>query len=109
MKEVLEKTRSNHKTPHITRTHALIHLSTFGVQDNKGSAYFKQCRKACLLHFTPHFSHIAPSMYELHWLPLKLRIRFKILLFAFKAICGIAPTYIQNLVSLKSQGACNLR
>ena len=34
---------------------------------------------------------------------------FKILLFAFKAIHGIAPTYIQNLVSLTSQGTYNLR
>ena len=33
----------------------------------------------------------------------------KILLFAFKAIHGIAPTYIQNLVYLKSQGTYNLR
>ena len=48
-------------------------------------------------------------MYELHWLLLKQRIHFKILLFAFKAIHGIAPTYIQNLVSLKSQGTYNLR
>ena len=50
----------------------------------------------------PRFSHITPLMYELHWLPLKQRIHFKILLFAFKAIHGIAPTYIQNLVSLYS-------
>ena len=49
-------------------------------------------------------------MSKLHsWLPLKLRIHFKILLFAFKAICGIAPTYIQNLVSSRFQGAYNLR
>ena len=48
-------------------------------------------------------------MYELHCLPFKQRIHFKILLFAFKAIHGIAPTYIQNLVSLKSQGTNNLR
>ena len=57
----------------------------------------------------PRFSHITPLMYELHWLPLKQRIHFKILLFTFKAIHGIAPTYIHNLVSLKSQGAYNLR
>ena len=43
------------------------------------------------------------------WLSSKQRIHFKILLFAFKAIHGFAPTYIQNLVSLKSQGAYNLR
>ena len=55
--------------------------------------------------YAPRCSHITPLMCELHWLPLKQRIHFKILLFAFKAIHGIAPTYIQNLVSLKSQGA----
>ena len=48
-------------------------------------------------------------MYELHWLLLKQHIHFKILLFAFKAIHSIASSYIQNLVSLKSQGAYNLR
>ena len=31
------------------------------------------------------------------------------MLFVFKAIHGIAPTYIQNLAYLKSQGAYNLR
>ena len=48
-------------------------------------------------------------MSRLHWLPLKQRIHFKILLFVFKAIHGVAPTYVQNLVSLKSQGTYNLR
>ena len=48
-------------------------------------------------------------MYEVHWLPLKQRIHFRILSFGFKAIHGIAPSYIQNLVSLKLQGAYNLR
>ena len=59
--------------------------------------------------YAPRFSFITPLMYELHWLPLKQRTHFKILLFAFKAIHCIGPTYIQNLVSLKSQGAYNLR
>ena len=64
---------------------------------------------ARLVCCAPQFSHITPLMYELHWLPLKQRIHFNILLFAFKAIHGIAPSYIQDLVSLKSQGAYNLR
>ena len=58
---------------------------------------------ARLVCCAPRFSHITPLIYELHWLPLKQRIHFKIL-FAFKAIYSITPTYIQNLVSLKSQG-----
>ena len=64
---------------------------------------------ARLVCCAPRFNHITPLMYELHWLPLKQRIHFKILLFAFEAVHGIAPTYIQNLVSLKSQGTYNLR
>ena len=43
------------------------------------------------------------------YIPLKQRIHFKILLFAFKTIHGIAPTYIQKPVPLKSQGAYNLK
>ena len=64
---------------------------------------------ARLVCCAPRFSHTTLLMYELHWLLLKQRIHFKILLFAIKAIHGIAPTDIQNLVSLKSQGAYNLR
>ena len=64
---------------------------------------------ARLVCCAPRFSHITPLTHGLHWLPLKQRIHCKILLFAFKAIHGIALTYIQNYVSLKSQGAYNLR
>ena len=66
---------------------------------------------ARLVCCAPRFSHVTPLIYELHWLPLKQRIHFKILLFGFKAIHGIAPTYIhnQNLVFLKSQSTYNLR
>ena len=53
---------------------------------------------AKLVCCSPRFSHITPLMYELHWLSLKQHIHFKILLFAFKAVHGIAPTYIQNLL-----------
>ena len=58
--------------------------------------------KACLLRsaLQPFYTTDVSAT----WLSLKQRIHFKILLFAFKAIHGIAPTYIQNLVSLKSQG-----
>ena len=39
---------------------------------------------ARLVCCAPRFSHITPLMYELHWLPLKQRIHFKILLFALR-------------------------
>ena len=40
------------------------------------------------------FWHIAPALYELHWLPVSLRIDYNILLLTFKCIYGLAPTYL---------------
>ena len=51
----------------------------------------------------PHYCCILPLLYELHWLPVRQRISFKILLFVFKAIHGIAPKYEENLCGLKDQ------
>ena len=48
-------------------------------------------------------------MYNLHWLPVNLRIRFKVLLFVFKAIHSIAPSYIFHLISVKPNSSYNLR
>ena len=55
------------------------------------------------------YSHITPALYELHWLPVQARIHFKILLLAFKAIHGLAPEYINNLLLLKRESSYNLR
>ena len=55
------------------------------------------------------FSHITPALYELHWLPVSLRIDFKILLLTFKCIYGQAPTYLSDLISIKSNSLYNLR
>ena len=55
------------------------------------------------------FEHITPSLYMLHWLPVNYRIQFKILLFVYKALNGIAPPYISELVELKPASRYNLR
>ena len=46
------------------------------------------------------YCHITPILYNLHWLPVKYRIWFKILLFVFKSIQKLLPMYICNLVKL---------
>ena len=56
----------------------------------------------------PRYCRITPLLYELHWLPVRQRISFKILLFVFKAIHGFAPTYLRELVSIKRSGNYNL-
>ena len=54
---------------------------------------------ARLLTGTRRREHITPVLAQLHWLPVKYRIDFKILLFVFKALNGLAPQYISDLVS----------
>ena len=47
------------------------------------------------------YEHISPSLYKLHWLPVSYRIQFKILLFVYKTLNGIAPLYLSELIELK--------
>ena len=53
--------------------------------------------------------HITPVLCSLHWLPVKFRIDFKILLLTFKAIYGHAPGYLIDLIAIKEQPRYNLR
>ena len=46
---------------------------------------------ARLIYKIPKWEHISPKLNELHWLPIKSRIDYKILLFTFKALHNIAP------------------
>ena len=55
------------------------------------------------------FSHITPALYELHWLPVFSCIDYKILLLTFKCIYGLAPTYLSDLISIKSNSLYSLR
>ena len=43
--------------------------------------------------------HITPILFDLHWLPVSERIKFKILLLTFKALHEQSPTYIQDLIT----------
>ena len=45
----------------------------------------------------------------MHWLPVKYRIQFKILLLTFKAIHGMAPDYISRLLDVRQQTRYSLR
>ena len=49
---------------------------------------------------TAKFSHITPALRTLHWLPIKQRVQFKMLILAFKAINGLAPNYVTNFVNI---------
>ena len=53
---------------------------------------------ARLLTGTRKYEHISPVLASLHWLPVDFRVHFKILLFAFKALHGLAPSYLSELL-----------
>ncbi len=48
---------------------------------------------------TRKYDHISPVLSTLHWLPIKHRIDFKILLISYKALNGLAPQYLSELLS----------
>ena len=54
------------------------------------------------------YCHIRPLLTELHWLNIRQRIDFKIILIVYKAIHGAAPEYIREL-SLKPASSYSLR
>lgn len=67
---------------------------------------------ARLLTRTNRREHITPILKSLHWLPIEFRIKFKILLITYKAIKGMAPSYLQDVIvpyqpnrTLRSQNA----
>ena len=43
--------------------------------------------------------HITPVLKNLHWLPIKSRITFKILLLTYKILNGQSPSYLTSLIS----------
>ena len=44
------------------------------------------------------YDHITPVLKDLHWLPIRKRIEFKILLLTFKCMQGYAPLYLRELL-----------
>ena len=56
--------------------------------------------------------HMENDLLELHWLNIQRRIVFKIALLVFKALIGLAPVYLQDLLSYKdlstSRRPCDL-
>ena len=57
----------------------------------------------------PKFCHISPILSSLHWLPVKYRIDFKIILTTFKAIHGLGPKYLSELLHFKHNSNYSLR
>lgn len=53
---------------------------------------------ARLISRVPRSHHISSTLRDLHWLPIKWRITYKILLLTYKAIHGLSPLYLSELI-----------
>ena len=65
-----------------------------------------EARVTCLI---PRFAHITPVLRELHWLPVKFRVEFKIALLVFKTLNGLALQYLSELLGVKPRTRYSLR
>ena len=44
------------------------------------------------------YDHVGDSLQKLHWLPIRYRINYKILMLTFKCINGIGPQYLSSML-----------
>lgn len=90
----------------------LIHAFVFSRLDYCNSLYIGvshstlnrlqgvQNAAARLLTGTRKFDHISPILDSLGWLPISLRVDFKLLCFVYKCLNGVAPSYLSVLVKV---------
>ena len=89
-----------------TLTHALItsrldycNALLYGLSSTLMTRLQKvQNSSARLVTRTHKREHITPVLNSLHWLPVIYRSQYKILMYTFKALQGIAPQYLEELV-----------
>jgi hypothetical protein len=67
-------------------------LSRLQLVQNAAARMVTRTRKA---------EHITPVLMSLHWLPVHQRIVYKLLLLTYKALHGLAPSYLSDLLTLR--------
>jgi hypothetical protein len=63
-----------------------------------------QNHAARIVSCTSKYDSVKPQLLKLHWLPVCLRIEYKILLLTYKCIHQLAPTYLSELIQTYHPG-----
>ena len=73
----------------------------YGIQESEISR-LQRMQNSCarLIYGRRKHDHVTDLFRELHWLPVKQRIIFKILLFVFKIFLDICPKYLKECVQI---------
>ena len=50
----------------------------------------------------PYTQNASPLMFQLHWLPVEFRIKFKVLVNVFKCLHEESPQYLSDLISIRT-------
>ena len=99
-------------TSHLDYCNALLH----GIPKHQmGKLQKIQNQCARLITMTKARDHITPVLIDLHWLPIEQRITYKIATTVYKALNGMAPEYLAELLQphkparpLRSENKCLL-
>ena len=97
-------------TEKILRLDEIIHRNDGEVDKRPTWPIGLKCAESeYLIARLPRFSHISTFMAEqLHWLPLSVRIQFKVLILVLKSQLGLAPKYLCHKI-LRPISATSLR
>ena len=93
-------------TSHLDYCNALLYKLPQYQYDRLQNVLNAAARVTCLI---PKFAHITPVLRELHWLPVKFRVEFKIALLVFKTLNGLEPQYLSQLLVVKPRTGYSLR
>lgn len=99
--------------PYITQSacekliHALISSLLAGLSKKKLSLLQRiQNMAARTVTNSRKSDHVTPILRSLHWLPVKARIDYKIIILTFKILHGSAPEYLCSLIKRQVNSRC---
>ena len=74
----------------------------YGVYDYQ-IAQLQRCQNSAarVISLTRKFDHITHTLHDLHWLPVKFRIRYKMLLITYKSLNNQGPAYLKQLLEYR--------
>jgi len=82
----------------------------YGVTDNLiQRLQFVQNAAARLITRTGRCEHISPVLQELHWLPVRRRVDFKLATLMFKSLHGCTPSYLSDACKSALEASRRLR